>query len=165
MVPDGQTRQPTPVLQTSELRWLTHYVQALNDLEPPLPSRGAITSPRAAGFASDDPMEITVVVDDRDRPDLESRLAQAAAVASESVPSAQPQISILSAEQWAERTDGKTPEAHHNVWFPPDTASRRDGAQSGSKRPEGNNHTRKAVERARGPYTTKLGHSANPEHR
>ena len=128
MVPDGQTRQPTPVLQTSELRWLTHYVQALNDLEPPLPSRGAITSPRAAGFASDDPMEITVVVDDRDRPDLESRLAQAAAVASEPVPPVRHQISLLSAEQWAERMDGATPEAHHNIWLAPNAASRRDGA-------------------------------------
>ncbi len=128
MVPDGHTRQPTPVLKASELRWLTHYVQALNDLEPPLPSRAALSGPRAAGFASDDPMEIVVVVDDRGRANLESRLAQAAEVASESLPSVQPQISILSVEQWAERMDGATPEAHHNVWLAPDTASRGDGA-------------------------------------
>ena len=73
-------------------------------------------------------MEIVVVVDDHDRPSLESRLAQAATVASESVPSVQLQISILSVEQWAERMDGATPEAHHNIWLAPDTASRRDGA-------------------------------------
>ena len=102
--------------------------KALNDLEPPLPSRVAITGPRAAGLASDDPMGITVVVDDRHRASLKSRLAQAAAVASESVPSVQPQISILSAEQWAERMDGETPEAHHNIWLAPDTTSRRDRA-------------------------------------
>ena len=74
------------------------YVQALNNLARLLPSRVAIAGTRAAGFASDDPMEIVVVVDDRDRPDLESQLARTAAVASESVPSVQPQISILSVE-------------------------------------------------------------------
>ena len=128
VVPDGHTRQPTPVLQASELRWLTHYVQALNDLEPPPPSRAALSGPRAAGFALDDPMEIVVVVDDRSRANLESRLAQAAEVASESVPSVQPQISILSVEQWTKRMDGATPEAHHNLWLAPDTASRTDAA-------------------------------------
>ena len=141
------------------------YVQALNDLARLLPSRVAIAGPRAAGLAADDPMEIVVVVDDHHRPSLGSRLAQAAAVASESVPAVQPQTSLLSVEQWAERTDGETPEAHHNIWMAPDTDSRRDGAYSGSKRREGNPTTRKAVERARGPYTTKLGRSAKPEHR
>ena len=117
VIPDAQ--QQSPVLRESELLWLTRYLQGLNKLAPPLPPRGAITGPRAAGLASDDSMEITVVVDDHHRASLESRLAQAAAVASESVPSAQPQISILSAEQWAERMDGATPEAHHNVWLAP----------------------------------------------
>ncbi|MCY4557965.1 MAG: hypothetical protein OXF79_16690 [Chloroflexi bacterium] len=60
-------------------------------------------------------MEITVVVDDRHRASLESRPTQVAAVASEPVPPVQHQISILSAEQWAERTYGETPEAHHNI--------------------------------------------------
>ena len=73
-------------------------------------------------------MEITVVVDDRHRASLDSRLAQAAAVASEAVPSVRHQISILSVEQWAKRMDGATPEAHHNIWLAPDTASRRDDA-------------------------------------
>ncbi|MCY4557971.1 MAG: hypothetical protein OXF79_16720 [Chloroflexi bacterium] len=128
ITPDGHRHRPAPILRQSELLWLTHYVQALNDLEPPLPPRAAITGTRAAGFASDDLMEITVVVDDRDRANLESRLAQAAEVASEAVPSVQPQISILSAEQWTERMDGATPEAHHNIWLAPHTTSRRGGA-------------------------------------
>ena len=71
-------------------------------------------------------MQITVVSDVEDRPSLESRLAPAAAVASEAVPSVHPQISILSPKQWAERMDGPTPEAHHNIWLAPDPASRRD---------------------------------------
>ena len=120
-VPDGQAHQPAPVLQASEIQWLTHYVQALNGLASPLPSRAALSGRRAAGFALDDTMEITVVVDNRDRPNLESRLAEAAAVASEAVASVQPQISILSPEQWAARMDGETPLPHHNVWLAPDT--------------------------------------------
>ena len=127
VVPDGQQRRPGPVLRQSELLWITHYVQALNKLAPPLPTRAALTGQRAAGFASDDPMEIVVVVDDRGRANLESQLARAAAVASESVPSVQPQISILSVQQWTEQMDGATPEAHHNIWLAPDTASRRGG--------------------------------------
>ena len=119
ITPDGHRHHPTPVLHESEMLWITHYVQALDELAPPLPAQAALTGSRAAGFALDDRMEITVVVDDRDRPDLESRLAEAAAVASESVPSVQPQISILSVEQWTERMDGATPEAHHNVWLAP----------------------------------------------
>ena len=104
------------------------YVQALNNLARLLPSRVAIAGPRADDLASDDPMGIIVVVDDRDRPDLESRLAQVAAVASEPVPPVRHQISILYAEQWAERMDRETPEAHHNIWLAPDTTSRQDGA-------------------------------------
>ncbi|MCY4557972.1 MAG: hypothetical protein OXF79_16725 [Chloroflexi bacterium] len=119
VVPDGQQSRLGPILRQSELLWITHYVQALNKLAPPLPTRAALTGPRAAGFALDEPIEIVVVVDDRDRPDLESQLARAAAVASESVPSVQPQISILSVEQWTERMDGEPPTAHHNVWLAP----------------------------------------------
>ena len=121
VIQDEQEHEPTPVLRESELLWLTRYAQLINDLEPPLPSDVMVTGRRAAGFALDDPMEITVVVDDRDRPSLESQLAQAAAGASKAVPSVQPQISILSVEQWTERMDGETPLPHHNVWLAPDT--------------------------------------------
>ena len=74
--------------------------KGLSSLLPPLPARVAVVGPSAARFAWDDPMEITVVVDDRDRASLESRLAEIAAAASESVPSVQPQISILNPQQW-----------------------------------------------------------------
>ena len=128
VVPDGQQSRLGPILCQSELLWITHYVQALNKLTPPLPTQAALTGQRAAGFALDDTMEIVVMVDDCDRPNLKNQLAQAAEVASESVTSVQPQISILSAEQWAERMDGETPEAHHNIWLAPHTTSRRGGA-------------------------------------
>ena len=126
MVPDGHTHQPTPVLQASELQWLTHYVQALNDLEPPLPSRAALSGPRAAGFASYDPMGITVVVDDRHRASLDSRLAQAAAVASEAVPSvrARKSASCLSSSGPSEWTEQHPRLITTSGWLP-HTASRR----------------------------------------
>ena len=128
VVPDGQQSRLGPILCQSELLWITHYVQALNKLAPPLPTRAALTGQRAAGFASDEPIEIVVVVDDHHGASLESRLAQPAAAASEAVPSVRHQISILSVEQWTERMDGATPEAHHNIWLAPHTTSRRGGA-------------------------------------
>ena len=89
-----------------------------------LPSRVAITGPRAAGFASAEPMAITVVVADRDRASIENRLAEIAAAASEAVPSVQHNISILSPEQWSDQQDYETPIAHHNIWLAPDTTQR-----------------------------------------
>ena len=59
-------------------------------------------------------MEISVVVDDGDRPHLEPRLAEVASTTSELVPSVQPQISILSPQQWDFQRDGETIAAHHN---------------------------------------------------
>ena len=120
VVADGQQSRLGPILHQSELLWVTHYVQALNKLAPPLPDQAALTGQRAAGFALDDPMEITVVVDDHDRPSLASRLAEIANAASEAVSSVRPQVSILSVEQWAEQQDGETPVPHHNVWLAPD---------------------------------------------
>ncbi len=128
VTPDEHRHRPAPVLKESELLWVTHYVQALNELAPPLPLRVTLTGPCATGFALDDLIQITVVVDDGDTPSVEKQLVQADAVASGAVPSAQPQISILSAQQWAERMDGPTPEAHHNIRLALDTTSRRDGA-------------------------------------
>ncbi len=128
VVPDEHSQPPASVLRESEFAWLTRYVQELNELTPPLPTRAALTGPRAAGFASGDPMEIVVVVDDQHRASLKGRLAQAAEVASESVPSVQPQISIVPPERWAERMEGETPEAHHNIWLAPDTVSRQGDA-------------------------------------
>ena len=129
-----------------------------------LPSRVAPQVARAAGFALDDPMEITVLVDECDRPNLKNRLAQAAAVASESVPSVQPQFTILSVEQWTERMDGKHPRlittsGWHRI--PLHDGMTRRAALNG---PRATQSTRKAVECARGPHTTKPGHSAKPEH-
>ena len=121
VIPDELRHQPPPVLHESELLWLTRYVQALNDLEPPLPARVAVTGPRAAGFAQDEPMEITVVVDDDDRPRLEPRLAEIAGVASELAPSVRPQISILSPEQWERQQASESRGTHHNIWLAPDT--------------------------------------------
>ena len=122
VVADGQHSRLGPILRQSELLWITHYVQALNKLAPPLPDQAALTGQRAAGFALDDPMEITVVVDDRDRPSLERRLAEAAAVASEAVASVQPQICILSPEQWERLQAGTNAPPHHNVWLAPHTS-------------------------------------------
>ena len=127
VVADGHDHTPPPVLRESELVWLTRYVEALENVAPPLPCRVAITGARAAGFALDDPVKIAVVVASRDRPNLESRLAEIAAAASEAVPSVQPQISILSVGQWAERMDGATPEPHHNIWLAPGSSTRRNG--------------------------------------
>ena len=118
-VPDAHRPQPPSVLQESELVWLTRYVQALNDLTPPLPERVAITGPRAAGFAQGEPMEITVVIENGDRHRLEPRLSEIATATSELVPSVRPHISILSPEQWADAQAGEAPETHHNAWLPP----------------------------------------------
>ncbi|MCY4557968.1 MAG: hypothetical protein OXF79_16705 [Chloroflexi bacterium] len=127
VIPDG--RRQGPVLRESELAWLTRYLQGLSELAPPLPCRVALTGPRAAGFAHEgDTLEITVVAEPRDRPDLEPRLAECANAATEAVPSVKPKVRILPAEQWAQRQGEESPTAHHNVWFPPDTASRRDDA-------------------------------------
>ena len=119
VVSDEHRHQPDPVLHESELVWLTRYVQALNDLTPPLPERVAITGPRAAGFAQGEPMEITVVIENGDRHRLEPRLSEIATATSELVPSVRPHISILSPEQWADAQAGEAPETHHNTWLAP----------------------------------------------
>ena len=129
VVSEKQECEPTTVLRESELTWLTRYLQRLNQLAPPLPSRVATTGARAAGFAHEgDALEVTVVADQRYWPDLDPRLADVAAAATKSAPSVRPKIRMLSIQQWAERIDGPTPEAHHNIWLAPDTVSRRDGA-------------------------------------
>ena len=126
VIPDG--RRQGPVLLESELAWLTRYLQGLSELAPPLPCRVAITGPRAAGFAHEgDTLEITVVAEPRDRPSLKPRLAECAAEAAEAVPSVQPDIRIISTQQWTQQQDRQAPVAHHNVWLPLDAASRRDG--------------------------------------
>ena len=122
VVPEGQRHQPHPVLHESELLWVTRYVQALNDLTPPPPTRVALTGPRAAGFAQGEPMDITVVIDTGHSAGPEPRLEKIAKAASELVPSVHPNISILSPEQWDRQQAGEAPEAHHNVWLAPHTA-------------------------------------------
>ena len=121
VIPDGQRHRPGPVLYQSELLWLTRYVQAINVLATPTPARIALTGPRAAGFAQDEPMDITVVVDD-DKPSLEPRLAEIATATSELVPSVRPNISILSPQEWEHQQVGEPPEAHHNAWLATNTA-------------------------------------------
>ena len=120
-VPDAHRPQPPSVLQESEIFWLTRYVQALNDLTPPLPERVAVTGRRAAGFAQGDPLAITVVVDPSHRPSLEPRLAKIAAATSRLVPSVRPNIIILSPQQWANQQAAEAHEAHHNAWLATNT--------------------------------------------
>ena len=130
VIPDAQ--QQGPVLRESELLWLTNYVQAINDLTPPLPSCVAITGARAAGLAHEgDTLEITVVVAPSDGPSLVPRLTSIAAATSELARYVRPNISILSPQQWAHAQAGEAPEAHHNAWLPPpcsiETRAHRDG--------------------------------------
>ena len=121
VVPDQRECKPAPVLRESELAWLTRYVQELNELTPPLPSRVAITGPRAAGFAqAGDTLEITVVADPCHSPNLEPRINESVAAATEAVPCVQPNIKIQSCKQWAEQQAGKAAIEHRNVWLPPD---------------------------------------------
>ena len=120
ITPDGNRERLAPVLRQSELLWITHYVQAMSELKPPWPARVTLTGPRAAGLASDDTMEIVVVVDDHNRPSLEPRLAEIAAAASESAPSVRPSISIISPQQWDHQPASGLPGAHYNVWLATD---------------------------------------------
>ena len=122
VIPDERRHQPGTVLHESELLWLTRYVQALNDLTPPLPLRVAITGPRATGFAQGEPIHITLVVDSRHRSGLEPRLADIAATASEMAPAARPNIIITSSQNWARQQAGETALPHHNVWLAPRTS-------------------------------------------
>ena len=122
VVPDDDRHRPPPVVHESELLWLTHYLQALNELAPPLPARVTLTGARAAGFPLDDPMDITIVAGDDDRPSLEPRLAAVASAASDLVPSVQPQTSIMSPEQWEHQQGSEPRGAHHNIWLAPDAA-------------------------------------------
>ena len=126
--PDGpaltviaDAQQQGPVLHESELLWLTHYMQALNDVAPPLPARMALTGPRAAGFAQSEPVEVTVIVDPSHEANLVPRLAEIATTTTEIVPSVRPDINVLSPQQWERQQAGGDPQAHHNVWLAPKT--------------------------------------------
>ena len=122
VVPDDARRRPPPVLRESELAWLTHYVRALNALEPPLPLRVVISGQRAAGFALDDGVNITVVADKRHLGSLEPRLQQLAAATSNQVTSVPVMVGVVSTEEWDRRRAGSEPEPYHNVWLAPDAA-------------------------------------------
>ena len=128
VVPDEKKHEPRPVLRESELAWLTRYIQALNDLTPPLPLRVAVTGPRATGLALEEPLVITVVLDADHRPSLEPRLAECTATANEAVPSVQPNIRVMSTQQWTQQQDEQSPVAHHNVWLSLDATRRRERA-------------------------------------
>ena len=96
----SQQQQPPPILREPELLWLTRYLQALNDLTPPLPERAAITGQRAAGYLQEDSaLEMTVVVEPAHRSDVEPQLAAIAAASSEQVPDVRHSISIASPQQ------------------------------------------------------------------
>ena len=126
VVSDQKECEPVTVLRDSELAWLTRYLQGLAELAPPLPCRAAITGARAAGFVHEgDTLEITVVLDSDHRPSLKPRLAECAAEATEAVPSVQPDIRIISTQQWTQQQDRQAPVAHHNVWLPLDATPRR----------------------------------------
>ena len=120
VVPDRHHHRPAPVLGESELLWITHLVQALNNLAPPLPQKVALTGARAVGFAQDEPMDITVVVNDDDKPDLGRRLAQIASDTSGLVTTVHPNITILTASDWEHQQMTETRESHHSVWLSPD---------------------------------------------
>ena len=124
VVPDDAMHRPAPVLRESELVWLTHYVRALNALEPPLPLRVAVSGHRASGFALGEPIVIIVVVDPRDRPSLESNLTEIAETASISVPDIQTDIRIVSRPEWEHHQAGRNPDRYYNVWLPPHPAPR-----------------------------------------
>lgn len=127
VVPDQRECKPAPVLRESELAWLTHYVQELDELTPPLPTEVAITGPRAAGFAqAGDTLEITVVAETGCRPDLEPRIAESAAAATKAVPCVRPNIKIQSCKQWAKKQAGEAPIEYRSVWLPPDSAPRQE---------------------------------------
>ncbi len=120
VIPDR--RQQGPVLQESELAWLTHFVRGLTELAPPLPCRVALTGPRAAGSTPEGKVEITVVTDERHWSNLELRLMQLAAATSDPVASVPAIISVVSSEEWEQQQAGKEPEAHYNIWLAPGTA-------------------------------------------
>ncbi|MCY4557969.1 MAG: hypothetical protein OXF79_16710 [Chloroflexi bacterium] len=122
VVPDENKNEPRPVLRESELAWLTRYIQALNDLTPPLPLRVAVTGPRATGLALEEPLVITVVLDADHRPSLEPRLAQIADAVSERVQAARPKVMIMSLEEWDQEHADGNPDQHHNIWMAPDEA-------------------------------------------
>lgn len=96
--------------------------QVLIELTPPPPARTALTGPRSASFALEDPMEIVVLIDDHDRFRLEPRLAEIAAAASEAEPSVRPSISIVSSQQWDHQQASERPTAHYNIWLAPGAA-------------------------------------------
>ena len=121
VVSEKRECEPITVLRESELTWLTRYLQGLNELTPPLPSRVAITGARAAGFAHEgDALEVTVVADQGHWPDLDPRLSDVAAAATEAVPSVRPHVRIQSPENWDRHQTSENTPAHHNVWLAPD---------------------------------------------
>ena len=117
VVSDGQRYRPGPILHQSELLWLNRYVQALNDLRPPLPQRVAPTGSRATGFAQGDALELTVVVPAGDAKILEPKLDEIAAATSDIVPGARPNISVLSPEEWNRKHTSRNSAVHYNVWL------------------------------------------------
>ena len=122
VVPDEHRQRPEPVLRESELVWLTHYVQALDDLEPPLPARAVLTGPRATGSTIDGCVDLTVVADERHWRSLEPRLKQLAAATSERVQTAPAMVSVVSFEAWERQQAGNEPESYYNIWIAPDEA-------------------------------------------
>ena len=127
VIPDDARRRPAPVLRESELAWLTHYLRALNALEPPLPLRVTISGRRAEGFALDTGISITVVGEERNRSALQTKLNQIAEATSDLVPSVPVAVSVVSPQEWERQQAGNEPESHYNVWLAPNIA-----AQEGS---------------------------------
>ena len=83
-----------------------------------------ITRPRAACSVHEgDSLEITVVADQRHWPDLEPRLAGAAAVTTDVVPSDRRSGSCRPSNGNANRRANALG-SHHNVWLASDAASR-----------------------------------------
>ena len=109
------------MLRESELAWLTHYVQALNALEPPLPLRVAISGQRAEGSVLDAGVSITVVADEHHHSSVEPRLKQIAA-ASDCVPSVPVTLSVVSPKAWERQQASNASQSHCNIWLAPHAA-------------------------------------------
>ena len=119
VIPDDAVRRPAPVLRESELAWLTHYVRALETLEPQLPLRVVMSGGRAAGFVLGDPIVIMVVINSHDRNSLEPKLNEIANTASTRVGGIPTDIRIVLHPEWERQQASSHAHHYYNIWLPP----------------------------------------------
>lgn len=119
VLPDDARHRPAPVLRESELAWLALYVWSLNRLAAHMPLSVAVTGPGAAGLVQDEPMSITVVVNADLKPDLSTKLAEIADTTNQRVPSACPNVMIVTPREWKQQEANRDPGKFLNVWLRP----------------------------------------------